>query len=104
MHEEHEAANLLASLLQSGQEGILKHLYQRSEGTGYPADALLLALVLLERPVELLDYLTSLWPLVVVTSIASMAALWALGVFSSRWRLAMRAATTKMKSLNPAAA
>ena len=37
--------NLLASLLQSGQEGILKHLYQRSEGTGYPADALLLALV-----------------------------------------------------------
>jgi len=37
--------NLLASLLQSGQEGILKHLYQRAEGSGYPADALLLALV-----------------------------------------------------------
>ena len=57
------------------------------DGIGSAA-ALLLAVVLLERPVELLDYLTSLWPLVVVTSIASMAALWALGVFSSRWRLA----------------
>jgi O-antigen biosynthesis protein WbqV len=52
------------------------------------AAALLLALALLERPVELLDYLTSLGLLAVATSMASMAALWALGVFSSRWRLA----------------
>ena len=36
--------NLLASLLQSGQEGVLKHLYKRSEGAGYPVDALLLLL------------------------------------------------------------
>lgn len=57
------------------------------DGLGSAA-ALMLAIALLERPDSVADYLSSLAPLACAISFTSMAALWTLGVFSSRWRLA----------------
>lgn len=50
--------------------------------------ALSIAIALLERPANLLHYMTSLAPLAGVVALASALSLWSQGVFSSRWRLA----------------
>jgi O-antigen biosynthesis protein WbqV len=57
------------------------------DGIGSAA-ALVLAIALLERRFNGLDDLVSLAPLASAVAFSSMSALWALGVFSSRWRLA----------------
>ena len=83
----------MASLNQSGidRQARLRRvknlLVVLHDGIGSAA-ALVGAIALLERRVDGLDGFASLAPLVGAVALASMAALWALGVFSSRWRLA----------------
>lgn len=81
------ALNASVSCRRFGLRHVKNSLVVLHDGVG-SALALLAAIALLERPQSAFDYLASLAPLAGAVSLASIAALWTLGVFSSRWRLA----------------